>query len=165
MLENGNNICQYQLKLCMLLIRTLWRRLLSWSCRTMCFEMTDERNRSAARFGHFYYRWIVSGIIWTHLRRRRNKQSTCPDCYKLLSSPKTSGPALESIQASIHRVPGLIFREGTAGRSWIWRLTLLSSVEVKNGLNCTSTTLYAFMAYTRATLPILTPWSRVTLQT
>lgn len=40
-----------------------------------------------------------------------------------------------------------------------------SSVEVKNGLNYTSTTLYAFMAYTGTTLPILTLWSRVILET
>jgi len=65
---------------------------------------------------------IVSGIIWTHLHRQGNNPSTCPVCYQLLSSPKTSGPALESTQTSIHRVPGVIFREGKACRSWNWRL-------------------------------------------
>ena len=40
-----------------------------------------------------------------------------------------------------------------------------SSVEVKNGLNYTYTTLYAFMAYTETTLPVQSPWSRVILET
>lgn len=40
-----------------------------------------------------------------------------------------------------------------------------SSVEVKNGLIYNSTALYAFMAYTGRTLPILTPWSILILGT
>jgi len=84
----------------------------------MCSEMSDERNKSAARYSRFYFRTGLSPLSFgTHLRRRGNNPSTCLVCYQLLSSLKTSGPALEPTQASIYKVQGVTFREGKADRS------------------------------------------------
>ena len=143
---------------------------LSWSCRTVlelqnyALKCPDERNKSAARFGLFYYRKGLSQASFESTRAEG-------EIMHPLVRSVTNYSVLQKRRDRLWSPPRLpftgyrvLFSEKVQRADHEFDDSPLSSVEVKNGLNYIFSTIYVFMVYIGTTLTIPTPWSRVILE-